>query len=536
MGTTTRGGSTPDSKTFEGAAGWKRDTFTDLFLRSTSSLHGGEKTFYEDGDQRDAMLSQLTRGAALADSVWMFEFTSWLRTHGNIRTAPLMIAADAVHAILANGGSAVDTSDWTPQCAPAPGRRGLLRSLIDHVCQRPDEPGELLAYWMATYGRKIPKPVKRGIADASRRLYSERSLLKYDTGSHPVRFADVLELCHASPHPDKVAWQGDLFKHAIDRRHGRDEEVSPRLAMVRANRALRAAPNLDWWLDANVLQEAGMTWEDALSAVGSKIEKKKIWEAVIPSMGYMALIRNLRNFDEAGVSDTVANSVIVKLVQEKEVARSRQLPFRFHSAYKNAPSDRWSHALSMALDLCLPNVPELPGRTLVLVDTSGSMELTIGGESTMTNIAAAALFGSALALRNADRVDLYQFADFPARIPVQKGGSVLKHVQAIENCIGDVGHGTDIVGSMMAAYAAHDRVIILSDMQTSGHWSRARVSSTVPVHIPVYAFNIGASSTSPMETGQDARFDLGGLTDHTFAQIPRLEAGKTGTWPWETAV
>jgi hypothetical protein len=54
---------------------------------------------------------------------------------------------------------------------------------VDSVLQRADEPGEALAYWTATYGRAIPKPVKHGIADAVGRLYTERSLLKYDNAT-----------------------------------------------------------------------------------------------------------------------------------------------------------------------------------------------------------------------------------------------------------------------------------------------------------------------------------------------------------------
>jgi hypothetical protein len=76
------------------------------------------------------------------------------------------------------------------------------------------------AYWTSRYGRRIPKPVKRGIEDAVGSLYTERSLLKYDTASKGYRFGDVIELVH--PAPAKV-WQGDLFKHAIDRRHNRGQ-------------------------------------------------------------------------------------------------------------------------------------------------------------------------------------------------------------------------------------------------------------------------------------------------------------------------
>src|SRR3712207_7767035 len=51
--------------------------------------------------------------------------------------------------------------------------------------------------------------------------------------------------------------------------------------------------------------------------------------ALAPTMGYMALLRNLRNFDEAGMPDEVAAVVAARLGDPDEVARSRQLPYRF---------------------------------------------------------------------------------------------------------------------------------------------------------------------------------------------------------------
>lgn len=84
----------------------------------------------------------------------------------------------------------------------------------------------------------MPKPVKRGIADAVRRLYHGKSLLKYDTASKGYRFGDVLNLVHAAPDPDK-SWQGDLFQYALDRRHNPDTAVVPTsLPVLAAHRDL----------------------------------------------------------------------------------------------------------------------------------------------------------------------------------------------------------------------------------------------------------------------------------------------------------
>ena len=54
-------------------------------------------------------------------------------------------------------------------------------------------------YWAARYGRAIPQPIKRGIADAVARLYTERAAVTYDATSRSWRMGDVLELTHARP-------------------------------------------------------------------------------------------------------------------------------------------------------------------------------------------------------------------------------------------------------------------------------------------------------------------------------------------------
>lgn len=520
MGTVSRGA--PDTRTHQGGIAWLKDPQTDLFLRSTSSFHGNEKSFYEDGAVRDQKVIDLVRQLAVEDWHWTAPFLGWLRGPGNIRTAALILACEAVDARLKAGLKAPENSVYPSN-----------REVVASVLLRADEPGEMLAYWTARHGRAIPKPIKRGIADAVRRLYREKSLLKYDTVSHSFRFGDVLNLVHATPDPDKH-WQGALFQYALDRRHHpQSAEIPAGLPMLRMNRDLRASDDVKLWLSPTALSSAGMTWEDALSAVGSKVNKAKLWEALIPSMGYMAALRNLRNFDEAGVSNLAANRVVVMLCSEDEVRRSRQLPFRFLSAYKNAPSLRWGYALETALDLCLPNVPKFRGRTLVLVDSSGSMDSKMSGKSTMSCLSAAALFGAVTALRNEGNVDLWHFADRPEQVPVPRGGSILRLAKTVEKMQGRVGWGTAIGESVRATYKGHDRVLIFSDGATHGGYKTRSIDAAVPAHVPVYLFNLRGYSESPMPTGSAARFDLGGLTDATFALIPRLEAGINGVWPWE---
>lgn len=244
---------TPSGLTFEGAPGYAREAKSELFLLAVSNMVG-EKTFYESADARDARFENLVHQVAVEDPDWFGRFVPWLRSEANMRTASLVAAAEGVKARLESAARGEDVSVHDEF-----NEAGINRKLINAACQRPDEPGELLAYWTSRYGRAIPKPVKRGIADAVVRLYSERSLLKYDTASKGYRFGDVIDLVHPTPDDDKP-WQGDLFKFALDRRHNRANGVPERLETIRRNGLLRSEGEPGDWLDADTLRQAGVTW------------------------------------------------------------------------------------------------------------------------------------------------------------------------------------------------------------------------------------------------------------------------------------
>lgn len=497
-------------KTHEGADGARRDTRSELFLLAVSNMVG-EKTFYEAAGDRDNRYRTLIHKMAVKDGEWTAALLGWLRgPEANMRSASIVGAAEYVKARLDAG------------------IHGGNREVIRTVLQRADEPGEMLAYWTANYGRRLPQPVKRGVADAVTRLYTERSLLKYDTASHGWRFADVIDLAHPTAKDDR---QGDLFEHALDRRHNRDNPIPESLTMIRANAAFKQYTPL--FIDhlaadgslADRLSAAGMTWEQ-LSAFGAWTAKR--WESIAPSMGYMALLRNLRNFDEAGVSDEVAEQVMTKLTDPSEVAKSRQFPFRFLSAYEAAPSLRWGHCLDKALGHALRNIPKLPGRTLILIDTSGSMTGTsYSSRSKVTPLKAAAVFGVALGAANPVGSDIYGFASGEFKHDVPAGASAIAEINRFVGRAGEVGHGTDIAGAVRRQHKGHDRVFIISDMQTQS----GGITAQIPKDVPVYGFNLGGYRPGAYALGPN-RHEFGSLTDSTFKLVPLLEAGHNGTWPW----
>lgn len=499
--------------THQGGRGQVRDARSELFLLAVANFVS-QQTFYEAGDARDDRFSGLVRRLAVEDPEWTAGLIGWLRGDAGMRTASLVAGAEYVKARLDAGAT------------EGPANRQVVASVL----RRADEPGELLGYWTSRYGRNVPKPVKRGVADAVRRLYDAKSLLKYDTAARGYRFGDVLNLVHASPDPDKP-WQGELFRYALDRRHHPDSAVPPASdRTLGAHRALMSLPVEERRAvveapDAAVrLAAAGMTWEGLAGWLQGPMDATA-WEAVIPSMGTMALVRNLRNFDQAGVSDEVAARVAAKISDAEAVAASRQFPFRYLAAFRHAPSLRWSYPLETALGHSLANVPALPGRTLILVDRSGSMWSRLSDRSELNRADAAAIFGTALAVRAAD-ADLVEFGTTSRPVRYGRGESVLK----VLGRFGDLG-GTDTTEAVRKHYRKHDRVLIVTDEQAmySRHGDPA---AQVPDHIPVYTWNLAGYRAGHGPSGTGNRHTFGGLTDAAFRMVPLLEAGRDADWPW----
>jgi hypothetical protein len=244
----------------------------------------------------------------------------------------------------------------------------------------------------------------------------------------------------------------------------------------------------------------------------------------------MALLRNLRNFDEAGVSDEVSDAVAARLMDPEQVAGSKQFPFRFYAAFRAVNSLRWANALERALRASLTNVPALRGRTLVLVDQSPSMfpgyaYSSPPARSDMSNADLAKLFGSALALRN--DATLVGYGHDSYRVPIPRGGSILQLMERFR-----IESGTDAYGAAHEHFDRHDRIVVVTDGENNGRF-RSYAQTQVPNAVPIYTWNIGGYEHAG-DPGGPNRHTFGGLTDAAFKMIPLLEAGRDGSWPWES--
>ncbi|TDC80305.1 TROVE domain-containing protein [Actinomadura sp. 7K507] len=504
-------------RTHEGGPGHARsDARSELFLLAVTNMVG-ENTFYEKAGDRDARFRDLVHQVAVDDADWMAGFLPWLRGEANMRSASLVAALEAVRARLAAG------------------LNGGNRQLVSSVIRRADEPGEALAYWIGTYGRAIPKPVKRGIGDAILRLGTEFNYVKWGSQGKGIGFADVLNLTHPGDRKGSSQagrfqgpWQHDLFGYVVKRPHQPDTPIPESLETLTRRDALLSMPvdeRRQVLEDPELLARAGITWEALAGWLQGPMDAAA-WEAIVPSMGIFALVRNLRNFDQAGVSDAVAERVAAKLADPEVIARSRMFPFRFLAAHNAAPSLRWAWPLERALDHSLSNVPRLDGRTLVLVDRSGSMFGSVAQKSGLNRADSAAVFGTALALRAAS-ADLVEFGTGHQSVEVRRGESLLKALERFHSM-----GGTNTAEAVRAHYRGHDRVVIVTDEQAWSGRRGADPTGQVPADVPVYTWNLAGYRYGHGPSGERNRHTFGGLSDAAFRQIPLLEANRNASWPW----
>lgn len=502
---------TAPTVTYEGGRAHQLDPMSELFTLLVNDM-AGEPTFYESASARLTRLQTAVHAATAANPGSVAAMIPWVRNTANMRSVAVVAACEY---------AAYLTEHPNPAAPPA-------RSVIASAVSRADEPAELLGYWWTYHGRRLPKAVKRGIADAVTRTFTEYSVMKYDGRSAAIAAADLLQIVHPKPRDPR---QSALFKWVLDSRYSDNPTLDPEsLGVTAAAVVLAETPpekrrEVMRWFGPDYLARAGMTWERLAGWLPDGMDAEA-WEHVIPSMGYMATLRNLRNFEQARISTETARLVEDRLTDPDQVAKSRQLPFRFWSAFKHSGTMRFGPALETGLDLTLGNVPKFDGKTLVLVDLSGSMMTPMSARSKIEAWEAGALFAAAIQGSN---VDLVGFATHAANIRTET--SILRTVQNVDSLrlSRQLGHGTNTWHAVRSAYNRHDRVIIFSDMQTD---ATHPTKCPVPASVPVYLWDLGGYGKASIKPGTN-RHVLAGLSDSSFGLINTLEAGRDAGWPWE---
>jgi len=315
--------------------------------------------------------------------------------------------------------------------------RALVAETLARVIQRADELAEFVAIYWKDRRAPLSGQVKKGLAAAFPK-FDEYQLAKYDRGG-PVKLRDVLFLCHAKP---RDAAQASVWKKLI---WGR-----------------LATPD---------------TWEVALSS-GSN--KREAWQRLLAEkkLGALALLRNLRNIREAGVGEELVLSAL------RSMSAARVLPFRFLAAARYAP--QWEEALEQAMLNCVAGREKLAGKTIVLVDVSGSMAAPLSRRSDMQRTDAA--YGLAVLLREiSEQVAVFSFSDDLKQVPARRGFALRDAIDTSQH------HNSTQLGKAIECLnrdESYDRLIVITDEQTHDRVPSPRGSGYV-INVASYKNGVG---------------------------------------------
>jgi len=379
-------------------------------------LNFGART-HEGAPARNISTELQLRRSVLACLLWESQFyEDGVEIAGRIAELVPKVAADKV------AGLAVEAREkmklrhapllLVREMARHATHRGLVAETLARVIQRADELAEFVAIYWKDGRVPLSGQVKKGLAAAFPR-FDAYALAKYDRGG-AVKLRDVLFLAHAKPRDEA---QAGVWKRLIA------GELT--------------APD---------------TWEVALS---SGVDKREAWERLLreQKLGALALLRNLRNMREAGVEEGLVVNALGAM------STARVLPFRFLAAARYAP--QWEEALEQAMLKCVAGQEKLAGKTVVLVDVSGSMTAPLSRRSEMLRTDAA--YGLAVLLRGiGEKVSVFSFSDSLIEVPARRGFALRDAIDASQR------HNSTQLGKAVDELNrkhSYDCLIVISDEQ-----------------------------------------------------------------------
>lgn len=477
---------------YEGGIAFKTDPKIELTLRFLTYLVGEPKFYTPNAEEEMNTIQALISTVAEEDPEYLMKLATYARNQMYLRSAPVFML--------------VESAQYN---TVKPHIRGYTPTIIN----RADELTETIAYFIAKHGEigsrgkaSIPNSLKKGLADSFHK-FNAYQFAKYDRDGS-VKLRDVVKLVHPKPKNEEEAL---LFKQIKD----------------------RTLPTPE-------------TWEAVISVNGSN---KESWESVIPKMGYMAKLRNLRNFLKVGVN---LDPVVQHLTNPKAVKNSKQFPFRFYSAYKvlqtmtdGNPFDRQKlmNAVEQALELSVENLPKLDGTTFITSDESGSMQSALNPRSSVQYIDIANVMG-ALAHKISKNALASVFGTTFATVPMNKNDGVLTNTKKMFQVGEHVGYSTNAFLALQWLNQQKlnvDRIMIFSDMQCYsthganrwGYYSAEGQSlaeqflqykRTINPNVKLYSFDLTGYGTIQFPQEDPNVILLAGWSDRVLEFIHKYES------------
>lgn len=462
----------PDSTTnYEGGLAFNLSLEKDLYLRVASCLFG-EPKFYTDGNPDE--LLEILRNTLIVNPEYVLKLAVHTRNTLNLRTVSAVILAEA---------------SLIPESKP------YVQKYAPYIIKRVDELTDVVAWVQHMIGNignhskkgSLPAGLKKGLADCFAN-FNEYQFGKYKATNKSVKLKDVVRLVHPKPADDN---RSALYKRIL----------------------------------TDTL-EIPDTWETYISKNGST---KENWEYIIPKMGYMAILRNLRNFLDYDVN---LDPVIKILTNQEAIKKSKQFPFRFFSAYReidehdNIHTSKVLDALEVAMDISVQNLPTLAGTTAIFADVSSSMVSPLSSKSKVRCVDISKMFLS-IAHQICNMPITMTFAGNVYPVNLLKRNGVISNMKSISFTGGQT-DGWKTVRYLRDNNTKVDRIILLSDMQCYGESSVAKelelYRHVINPDVYFYPIDLTGYGTSQVPENDPKTCLIGGWSEKVFDFIPLYES------------
>ena len=476
---------------YEGEVAYKLTPKMELYtLVCTASL---QKKFYTDSDECVGRLKGLLHKVPIEFAV---KLAIYAREQMYLRSIPLVMAVEILKIE----------------------RSKLTEDLIERVIQRADEIPEILSYFQIANERtgtkklnKLPTALKKGVARAFYK-FDEYQFAKYNRATE-VTIRDAMFLTHPKPIKSKEA----LFKKIADNK-----------------------------------LDIPYTWETELSKDDGRSKKEK-WEALITSkkLGYMAQLRNLRNMLNENVDNI--QTVLDNLSDAVNVLRSRQLPFRFFSAYREIAdvgefkSSAVMECLESAIQCSTVNIKGFDTNTDVLIacDMSGSMQTPVSQRSKIQNFEIGLTLGMLLQSRCKSVVTGLFGEDW--KVVQLPRTNILANTHKLANMIGEVGHSTNgykAIKWLTENKKIADKVFLFTDCQLwdsdsgyswlgaspvtrltfQGEWKKYKHFAP---NAKLYIFDLSGYGNTPIDLSHKDVYMIAGWSEKVFNVLDAIEKGSS---------
>jgi hypothetical protein len=453
--------------------------------------------FYESNDERmNRIVSLITK----VDPLFVAQLAVYTRTQMYLRSVPLLLLVE-----LAKVHSGDD----------------LVSHAVAQTILRADEITELLACYQSRNPSKdkrkklgkLSHQIQVGLQQAFNR-FDEYQFAKYDRDGVDVKLRDALFLVHPKA---KDEAQQALF----------DKITNKSLAVP-------------------------YTWETELSALGQqKFENdeeratafRKKWEELIDSgkVGYMALMRNLRNILESRVSTEHILKVCNTLSDPKAVANAKQLPFRYLAAYREVreiTSTSTATVLSALEEATLCSAANIEGfgadtKVLLACDVSGSMCRSISPRSKVENYDIGLMLAMMLK-SHCSQVFSGIFGNtwLPINLPQ---GSILANTNAMRchgNKVGFSTNGHLVIDWLIERKEIMDKVMMFTDCQMwDSYGGNASIKKswhhykTIAPNAKLYLFDLAGYGQMPLSMAEKDVYLIAGWSDKIFEVLQAIEEG-----------